>query len=128
MISNSINPFNLCQSSLEKNSIPFFSITILVFCSEFGWVCRWFMPINILITFIIGSILGWIVILVTRAPPHLRGLILGCCAAGKHLYLFCRYRYRYFFSLLFKVPEYLGNWWWTQNAIFKEDMISLGSA
>ncbi|XP_041022402.1 protein PIN-LIKES 3-like isoform X2 [Juglans microcarpa x Juglans regia] len=45
-------------------------------------VKMWFMPINILITFIIGSILGWIVILVTRAPPHLRGLILGCCAAG----------------------------------------------
>ncbi|KAG2693030.1 hypothetical protein I3760_08G079800 [Carya illinoinensis] len=42
----------------------------------------WFMPINILITFIIGSILGWIVILVTRAPPHLSGLILGCCSAG----------------------------------------------
>ncbi|PSR99475.1 Protein PIN-LIKES like [Actinidia chinensis var. chinensis] len=42
----------------------------------------WFMPINILITFIIGSALGWVVIKVTRAPPHLRGLVLGCCAAG----------------------------------------------
>ncbi|KAH7523359.1 hypothetical protein FEM48_Zijuj06G0002400 [Ziziphus jujuba var. spinosa] len=42
----------------------------------------WFMPVNILITFIIGSILGWIVIQFTRPPTHLRGLILGCCAAG----------------------------------------------
>ncbi|KAF5740990.1 putative Auxin efflux carrier family protein [Tripterygium wilfordii] len=42
----------------------------------------WFMPFNILITFIIGSILGWIVILFTRPPLHLRGLIVGCCAAG----------------------------------------------
>ncbi|GAV65815.1 Mem_trans domain-containing protein [Cephalotus follicularis] len=42
----------------------------------------WFMPINILITFIIGSIFGWIVIKLTRPPPQLRGLILGCCAAG----------------------------------------------
>ncbi|XP_059459926.1 protein PIN-LIKES 3-like [Corylus avellana] len=42
----------------------------------------WFMPINILITFIIGSVLGWVVILITRPPPHLRGLIVGCCAAG----------------------------------------------
>uniref|UniRef100_A0A2N9IUB4 Protein PIN-LIKES 3-like n=1 Tax=Fagus sylvatica TaxID=28930 RepID=A0A2N9IUB4_FAGSY len=42
----------------------------------------WFMPINILFTFIIGSILGWILILITRAPPHLRGLVVGCCAAG----------------------------------------------
>ncbi|KAI8014628.1 Protein PIN-LIKES 3 [Camellia lanceoleosa] len=42
----------------------------------------WFMPLNILITFIIGSALGWGVIQITRAPPHLRGLVLGCCAAG----------------------------------------------
>lgn len=42
----------------------------------------WFMPVNILITFIVGSILGWIVIQVSRPPKHLRGLILGCSAAG----------------------------------------------
>ncbi|KAJ0024363.1 hypothetical protein Pint_09161 [Pistacia integerrima] len=42
----------------------------------------WFMPINVLITFLVGSILGWIVIKFTRPPSHLRGLIVGCCAAG----------------------------------------------
>ncbi|KAL0313826.1 UNVERIFIED_CONTAM: protein PIN-LIKES 1 [Sesamum angustifolium] len=42
----------------------------------------WFMPINILLTFIIGTILGWGVIQITRTPPHLRGLVTGCCAAG----------------------------------------------
>ncbi|KAG8377202.1 hypothetical protein BUALT_Bualt08G0003600 [Buddleja alternifolia] len=42
----------------------------------------WFMPFNILITFIIGSVLGWVVTQITSAPPHLRGLIIGCCAAG----------------------------------------------
>ncbi|KAL7116414.1 hypothetical protein ACP275_03G003600 [Erythranthe tilingii] len=42
----------------------------------------WFMPLNILITFIVGSVLGWVVIQITRAPSHLRGLIIGCCAAG----------------------------------------------
>ncbi|XP_030951068.1 protein PIN-LIKES 3-like [Quercus lobata] len=42
----------------------------------------WFMPINILITFIIGSVLGWILVIITRTPPHLRGLVVGCCAAG----------------------------------------------
>ncbi|KAG2324339.1 hypothetical protein Bca4012_038854 [Brassica carinata] len=45
-------------------------------------VKMWFMPINVLLTFIIGSFLGWIVILITKPPPHLRGLIVGCCAAG----------------------------------------------
>lgn len=42
----------------------------------------WFMPINILLTFIIGSVFGWVVIQLTKAPLQLRGLILGCCAAG----------------------------------------------
>ncbi|XP_048230776.1 protein PIN-LIKES 3-like isoform X2 [Ricinus communis] len=42
----------------------------------------WFMPVNILITFIIGSALGWILIKITAPPKHLKGLILGCCAAG----------------------------------------------
>ena len=40
------------------------------------------MPINLLLTFIIGSLLGWIVILITKPPSHLRGLIVGCCDAG----------------------------------------------
>ncbi|KAJ4843860.1 hypothetical protein Tsubulata_036660, partial [Turnera subulata] len=38
------------------------------------------MPFNILITYVIGSVLGWIVIQCTRPPSHLRGLIV-CCAA-----------------------------------------------
>ncbi|CAN0927321.1 Protein PIN-LIKES 1 [Linum grandiflorum] len=42
----------------------------------------WFMPVNILVTFVVGSVLGWIVIQLTRPPPKLRGLIVGCCAGG----------------------------------------------
>ncbi|XP_020992308.1 protein PIN-LIKES 3-like [Arachis duranensis] len=42
----------------------------------------WFMPINILATFILGSGLGWIVIKITRPPKHIEGLIVGCCSAG----------------------------------------------
>ncbi|XP_065847558.1 protein PIN-LIKES 1-like [Euphorbia lathyris] len=45
-------------------------------------VKMWFMPVNILITFIIGSALGWILVHLTRPPTRLRGLIVGCCAAG----------------------------------------------
>ncbi|WJZ86545.1 hypothetical protein VitviT2T_005992 [Vitis vinifera] len=40
------------------------------------------MPLNILTTFIIGSALGWMLRKTTRAPQELRGLVLGCCAAG----------------------------------------------
>ncbi|KAH8518208.1 hypothetical protein Peur_037298 [Populus x canadensis] len=42
----------------------------------------WFMPVNILLTFIIGSVLAWILIKITRTPPHLQGLVIGCCSAG----------------------------------------------
>ncbi|XP_027091070.1 protein PIN-LIKES 3 [Coffea arabica] len=42
----------------------------------------WFMPFNVLITFLVGSVLGWLVIQMTRAPRHLHGLVIGCCAAG----------------------------------------------
>ncbi|XP_044511067.1 protein PIN-LIKES 1-like [Mangifera indica] len=42
----------------------------------------WFMPFNVLLTFIIGSALGWILLKITKAPSDLWGLVLGCCAAG----------------------------------------------
>ncbi|KAG0459308.1 hypothetical protein HPP92_022436 [Vanilla planifolia] len=42
----------------------------------------WFMPINIFLTFIIGSAFGWIIIQITEVPFQMRGLILGSCAAG----------------------------------------------
>ncbi|XP_027906866.1 protein PIN-LIKES 3-like isoform X2 [Vigna unguiculata] len=45
-------------------------------------VMLWFMPINILLTFVIGSVLGLLVVKLTRVPHHLQGLVLGCCAAG----------------------------------------------
>jgi len=45
-------------------------------------VLLWFMPVNILLTFIIGSALGWLLLKLTRAPKHLEGLIMGVCSAG----------------------------------------------
>ncbi|KAE8734385.1 Auxin efflux carrier family protein isoform 1 [Hibiscus syriacus] len=45
-------------------------------------VSLWFMPINILLTFVIGSALAWFLIQITRTPPHLHGLVIGCCSAG----------------------------------------------
>ncbi|XP_056692202.1 protein PIN-LIKES 1 [Spinacia oleracea] len=42
----------------------------------------WFMPINIFTTFLIGSILGWILVKVTKPPRHLKGLIIGACSSG----------------------------------------------
>ncbi|TXG68422.1 hypothetical protein EZV62_003357 [Acer yangbiense] len=61
---------SLIASSLA-NSVTIKSVGIL-----------WFMPLNILFTYIIGSALGWILVKITRTPRDLWGLIIGCCAAG----------------------------------------------
>ncbi|XWS66268.1 hypothetical protein CRYUN_Cryun05aG0185000 [Craigia yunnanensis] len=45
-------------------------------------VTLWFMPVNIFLTFIIGSALGWILIKITKTPEHIRGIVIGCCSAG----------------------------------------------
>nr|GMD58242.1 protein PIN-LIKES 3-like [Ipomoea batatas] len=45
-------------------------------------VSLWFIPVSILITFIVGSALGWILVKIARAPRELHGLVIGCCAAG----------------------------------------------
>ncbi|KAK6271112.1 hypothetical protein POUND7_008210 [Theobroma cacao] len=42
----------------------------------------WFMPVNILITFVLGSALAWLIIKITRTPKHLQGIVIGCCSAG----------------------------------------------
>ncbi|KAH1113252.1 hypothetical protein J1N35_006630 [Gossypium stocksii] len=60
----------LVSGSLAK-TVTFESIVLL-----------WFMPVNILLTFIIGTAIGWLLVKITKAPQHLRGLILSCCAAG----------------------------------------------
>lgn len=41
------------------------------------------MPVNILLTFIIGSALGWILVKITKTLIQLHPLIISCCAAGK---------------------------------------------
>lgn len=45
-------------------------------------VSLWFMPVNILLTFVIGSALGWVLVKITRTPEELHGLVIGSCAAG----------------------------------------------
>lgn len=54
------------------------------------------MPVNILLTFIIGSALGWILVKITRTPQHMHGLVIGCCSAGtreKYTYIYTIYIY-----------------------------------
>ncbi|XVE99915.1 hypothetical protein REPUB_Repub03eG0242200 [Reevesia pubescens] len=40
------------------------------------------MPVNIFISCIIGSALGWILVRITRTPRHLQGLVIACSSAA----------------------------------------------
>ena len=42
------------------------------------------MPFNILITFVIGSALGWLLVKLTGAPQRFNGLILGSFAVDTY--------------------------------------------
>lgn len=40
------------------------------------------MPVNIGIIFLLGSVLGWVIVKVLRPGRHLEGLIIANCSAG----------------------------------------------
>uniref|UniRef100_A0A803KWC2 Uncharacterized protein n=1 Tax=Chenopodium quinoa TaxID=63459 RepID=A0A803KWC2_CHEQI len=42
----------------------------------------WFMLVNILLTFVLGSAMGWVLAKFTKASKHVKGLILASCSAG----------------------------------------------
>lgn len=40
------------------------------------------MPVNMGLTFLIGGLLGWMVVKILKPPPYLEGLIVATCSAG----------------------------------------------
>ncbi|XP_042507933.1 protein PIN-LIKES 7-like [Macadamia integrifolia] len=42
----------------------------------------WFMPVNMGLSFLVGGILGWIVVKILKPEPYLEGLIIATCSAG----------------------------------------------
>ena len=57
------------------------------------------MPVNIGITFLVGGIVGWIVVKILRPKPHLEGLIIATCSSGKVGSAFKALVQAYFFPL-----------------------------
>ncbi|XP_021759367.1 protein PIN-LIKES 3-like isoform X2 [Chenopodium quinoa] len=47
-----------------------------------SFLTLWFMVVNILLTFLLGSAMGWVLAKLTKAPKHIKGLILASCSAG----------------------------------------------
>ncbi|CAK9136073.1 unnamed protein product [Ilex paraguariensis] len=72
----------LCSSSTGQVRVSLVVSNLANTITESSIVSLWFMPVNILLTFIIGSALGWILVKATKTPRHLLGLVIGCCAAG----------------------------------------------
>ncbi|XP_020222873.1 protein PIN-LIKES 3 [Cajanus cajan] len=86
-----LHRFNILRESARKhlNTIVYYVFTPALVCSILAkaitfrsLVMVWFMPLNILLTFIIGTALGWLFLKIAKSPPEMQGLVLGCCAAG----------------------------------------------
>ncbi|XP_054805437.1 protein PIN-LIKES 3-like [Prosopis cineraria] len=83
--------FDILKDNARKplNSMVYYVFTPALLSSNLAktltlksLVILWFMPINILLSFTIGTAFGWLIIKITRTPRHLQGLVLGCCSAG----------------------------------------------
>ncbi|XP_014491801.2 protein PIN-LIKES 1, partial [Vigna radiata var. radiata] len=86
-----IDRFNILGKTARKslNNMVYFVFAPALLCTSLAEtitlrsvVRLWFMPLNILLTFIIGTVLGLLLVKLTRVPNHLHGLVLGCCSAG----------------------------------------------
>ncbi|XP_061362918.1 protein PIN-LIKES 3-like [Gastrolobium bilobum] len=86
-----LDRFGILRETARKNlnTMVFFVFAPALVCGSLAEtitlrsiVMLWFMPLNVLLTFIIGTALGWLLVKITRVPHHLQGLVLGCCAAG----------------------------------------------
>lgn len=73
------------------------------------------MPVNILLTFIIGSVLAWILIKITKTPPHLQGLVIGCCSAGTYFSDRLSLFYGEFFESKFLLDQFLHGYVWPHS-------------
>ncbi|XP_006343325.1 uncharacterized protein [Solanum tuberosum] len=85
------NYFNILHSDTRRSlnkivfvvftpSITFASLTKTVTLDDI--ISWWFMPINIGLTFLVGGILGWLVVKILKPEVHLEGLIIATCSTG----------------------------------------------
>lgn len=82
---------NLLSAEFRKslNKVVFFIFTPSLVFSSFAksvsledmksW---WFMPVNVGLTFLIGGILGWILVKLLKPNLKVEGLILAACSSG----------------------------------------------
>ncbi|KAG5013511.1 hypothetical protein AAZX31_09G179600 [Glycine max] len=82
---------NLLSAEFRKslNKIVFFAFTPSLIFASFSknvsledMISWWFMPVNIGCTFLIGGILGWILVKVLKPNLKVQGLIIASCSTG----------------------------------------------
>lgn len=82
---------NLLSPDFRKslNKVVFFIFTPSLIFSSFAksvslqdMISWWFMPVNVGITFLIGGILGWILVKLLRPNLKVEGLIIAACSSG----------------------------------------------
>ncbi|XP_027347882.1 protein PIN-LIKES 7-like [Abrus precatorius] len=82
---------NLLSADFRKslNKIVFIAFTPSLIFASFAktvsledMISWWFMPVNIGFTFLIGGILGWIIVKVLKPNPKVEGLIIASCSTG----------------------------------------------
>ncbi|XP_068478390.1 protein PIN-LIKES 3-like [Phaseolus vulgaris] len=73
----------------NMNTLVYFVFSPALACSSLastmtlrGLITLWFMPFCIVLTVVVGTALGWLLVKITKVPYHLKGLVLGCCAVG----------------------------------------------
>ncbi|XP_058777662.1 protein PIN-LIKES 7-like [Vicia villosa] len=82
---------NLLSSEFRKslNKVVFFVLTPSLVFSSFAksvsledMISWWFMPVNVGLTFLIGGILGWILVKLLKPNLKVEGLIIAACSSG----------------------------------------------
>ncbi|CAK8540133.1 unnamed protein product [Lathyrus sativus] len=82
---------NLLSSDFRKslNKVVFFVFTPALMFSSFAksvsledMISWWFMPVNVGLTFLIGGILGWILVKLLKPNLKVEGLIIAACSSG----------------------------------------------
>ncbi|KAK7346268.1 hypothetical protein VNO80_20783 [Phaseolus coccineus] len=82
---------NLLSADFRKslNKVVFIAFTPSLIFASFAksvsldeMILWWFMPINIGLTFLIGGILGWIIVKVLKPNLKVQGLIIASCSTG----------------------------------------------
>ncbi|CAI8588452.1 unnamed protein product [Vicia faba] len=82
---------NLLSSDFRKslNKVVFFIFTPSLVFSSFAksvslqdMISWWFMPVNVGLTFLIGGILGWILVKLLKPNLKVEGLIIAACSSG----------------------------------------------